>query len=497
MKHNFYLISALFSIIFISGCANQSGETFVIPLSSGSQLGDLCTGNEECRDFCRTYSLECEEYCRNHHENPTCQEHFSFVLDDILDPTLAPGYAKCYLMPGSHRTYRTGRTFAIDKINPSTMYITVEYKGLYKSTDGGKSWQYSSNGIRGSRREDDQNKPCHGEYFSLYMDPTNSKRLLLLGGAGPGLLTETYGVGGIYETINGGESWSQLAQDWMSSYAGFSVIDPLNPATIYYTTSALTGSNTEADPNRIFITDGVVYKTADNGKTWEELPTGFVPHLRTSGLFMNPKDSNNLILTTFAFKGGNDPDRVLEPVQLGILFTKDGGNTWSQMTSLPEQYRAVGTADISSNNFDHMFVTTSGVPGIEGKSFYSLDGGETFAETSMAIAFAQYDPRDDSGMRLVGYMSFPFEEAGENIMESTDGGATWHNLGPWPQEMKDETVPIPITVEGTQKVRLSNIVFNPVDTKTIYLTGNWGYVWKSTDNGKTWTTILSVDMLEE
>ncbi len=503
MKVNLYWLLILFGIIFISGCANQSGEAFVIPLLGETQLGDLCTGNEECNEFCWKYSLDCEEYCRNNHENPTCQERFSFVLDDSLDPTLAPGYAKCHPTRGFDN-YRTDRTFVIDPKDPKIMYVNVEYKGIYKSTDGGDTWKFTGNkGIRATRREDDQNRNCHGEYFTLTIDPKNSQRLLLPGGSSPAMISENFGLGGLYESTDGGESWHQLAKDWMNAYGIAAVFDPLDPATIYYSTSAHTTGAPDlmVDHDKILVTKGIVYKTTDNGKTWEELPTGFVPQLRGAELFMNPDDNNHMIVMGFALGPGGapgSPARTLEPEQSGILFTKDGGKTWAQMTSLPEQYRAVSNGDYAPTNFYHMFVTTSGVPGIEAKSFYTLDGGETFHETSMAIAFARYDPHDNSGMRLLGYMIFPFEEAGQNIMESTDGGATWHVLGPWPREMKDEIVPVPdVEVTDGQKVRLSNIVFDPIDAKTIYLTGNFGYIWKSTDNGKTWTTILSVDKVKE
>ncbi len=502
MRHSLYLIIVLCGIVLISGCANQYGEASVLPLSAGTQLGDLCTGNEQCNEFCWKYSLECEEYCRHHHANPTCQERFAFVFDDILDETLAPGYAKCHPTKGFDN-YRTDETFVIDAKNPQIMYVSIEYKGIYKSTDGGDMWEFTgNNGIRSSRREDDQNRNCHSEYFTMMIDPTNSQRLLLPGGTGPAMIKENFGLGGLYESIDGGESWHQLAHDWMNGYGIQAAVDYNNPSTIYYSTFAsTTGAPDMRVDNDIFlVTKGIVYKTIDNGKIWEELPTGFVPNLRGAELFINPYDSNNLVLMGFALGPGGapgSPRKTLETEQLGILLTKDGGKTWSQMTSLPEDHRAVGNGDISKANFDHMFVTTSGLPGEEAKTFYSLDGGQTFKEADYAIAFAKYDPHDSTGMRLVGYMTFAFEKAGQNIMESTDGGATWHALGPWPQEVKDDVIPISINVEGTQKVRMSNIVFHPSDPNTIYITGNFGYIWKSTDNGKTWKKLLSVDMVKE
>lgn len=484
----------------ISQEIETSGKNqFSWPTSRVPQLGNLCKGNEECNDYCHKKSLDCEEYCLYNQDNPTCIERYSFVFDYKIDPTLAPGYAKCYPTRGFDN-YRTDKTFVIDPENPEIMYVSVEYKGVYKSTDGGKTWKPRNDGIIGSRREDDRNKACHGEYFSITMDPTNSKRLLLLGGAGAGFLNSTWGTGGLYESTNGGEIWHQLAHDWMSAYSLVAVINPEKPSTIYFTTGAFSGTpelDAFSDPNQFLVTKGIVYKTTDNGDTWEELPTGFVPELRGSNLFMDSENPDRLILMGFALKGGSSPNKTLENKQLGMLFTNDGGRRWSQMTSLPEEYHAIGNADVSQNNFNHIFVNSGGAPGSPDKSFYSLDGGKTFTETDMKISSAWYDPHDESGMRLLGYNIFPWEEGGKNILESTDGGAKWHVLGPWPKEVQDEVVPVSgVEIKDPQKVRMSKIVFHPNEIETIYITGNFGYIWKSIDKRKSWTKILSVDELE-
>src|SRR3989338_3732793 len=458
-------------------------------------LGNLCSG-DECDYYCYKHSLDCEEYCMNNQQNAMCKERFSFVFDYKIDPTLAPGYAKCY--PTTHQFYRTGRTFVIDPANPDTMYVSVEYKGLYKSVDGGKTWKQKSDGIRGVRREDDRNKPCLGEYFTIKMDPTNPKRLLVPGGAGAGLLNNTYWVGGLQESTDGGESWHQLAHGWMAAYGLEAVIDPANQRTIYYTTSSFSGEpgvDFAHDPN-VYQAKGIVYKTTDGGRNWEELQTGFYPQNRGARLFMNPQDSSHLVLMSFALKGGSSPNKTIEPRQQGIAYTKDAGRTWNQMTSLPEGSRAIGDGDISENNLNHIFASTAPVGGVEPKSFYSLDG-ETFKETDSHIGFARYDLHDKTGMRLVGFNIFEWDYGGENILESMDGGATWHTLGPWPKEVREEIISIPFDTTATQKVRMSNIVFHPTQPQTLFITGNFGYVWKSTDNGRNWNVLLGVDKLQD
>ncbi len=96
MKPNFSLLLFLsgIGIILISGCVAEQGNVQVGDVSKGINdflnkpahgLGELCTGSE-CDSYCLTYSLECEDYCRQHHNNTMCQERFSWVISGEQRP---------------------------------------------------------------------------------------------------------------------------------------------------------------------------------------------------------------------------------------------------------------------------------------------------------------------------------------------------------------------------------------------------------------------------
>ena len=69
------------SLLLISGCAQQEKlskglaegiEKVEMPSTPPSQgLGNLCSGEEECRDFCQNNRGQCEEYCKGN-ENELC-----------------------------------------------------------------------------------------------------------------------------------------------------------------------------------------------------------------------------------------------------------------------------------------------------------------------------------------------------------------------------------------------------------------------------------------
>ena len=59
--------------------------------------------------------------------------------------------------------YRTDHTLVVDPNNADVMYVSIEWKGVFKSTDGGKTWQEKTNGILAYARSDDKSKRCFGE----------------------------------------------------------------------------------------------------------------------------------------------------------------------------------------------------------------------------------------------------------------------------------------------------------------------------------------------
>lgn len=376
--------------------------------------------------------------------------------------------------------YRTFQSLAIDPQDSKTMYIAIEYKGVFKSQDGGKTWSKKSKGLRGYPDKNNPKVPCAEQHPLLVIDPTNPQRILLTSASSPGTLKDRNSEsGGVYESLDGGETWDQLFNETMNAWTYEALtLDPRNTKIAYVGTTSMPASYNEADPNKLFVTKGIVYKTDDGGKNWEELPTGFVPNLRSGKLFINPKNTDQIIFTTIALPP-NQGGGQIQSEQVGILQTTDGGKSWQQLESLPKNQRAISRVDIAPQNYSNIFILINPSTNEEYR-YYSNDGGKTFNQTDAAVNLFKFDPHDPKGLRLLGLNLYA---APRSIFESLDGGKTWNTYSNLPAEVNNDS-------------RVSNIVWDPSDKNVVYLNGDEGRIWKSEDNGKTWRLILSLEMLK-
>ncbi|MBI4009781.1 MAG: hypothetical protein HY361_01105 [Candidatus Aenigmarchaeota archaeon] len=387
-------------------------------------------------------------------------------------------------------TYGTRSSFSIDSKNSNTFYIGIEGRGVYKSVDKGLTWKKITKGLVAYPDMNDKSQLCFPDISEIYIDPANTQRLLLItSDITTAYVDWPYGeTGGIWESLDGGESWMQTIKGKINvAGSGSFAVDQKNPKIMYYPVNPDTPTFKEAPIKESLNKKGSVYKTTDGGDTWEEMDMPMLPSLQAMVIAIDPKDSNHIIFFTQSHDhiyGENYITEVFLHKQHAILESFDGGKTWSKLgDTLPDPYRALFDGDVSQNNFNHMiarpFLFGPEFPPekTEQKSFYSTDGGKTFEQTPIYIWIGRYDPHDNDGNHLFGYS--PWQGW---VVESKDAGKTWQSISSPPEV-------------SSYKVKIGNFVWDPKDPNTVYMSGDYGNVWQSTDGGKTWKNILTLDKL--
>jgi len=197
--------------------------------------------------------------------------HWTAILEGL--PASAP-YPVTGLLPTS---------IAVDPTNSQVLYLGTQDNGIYKSTDGGNTWNSAWSGASRSVR-------------MLAIDPANTQILYAAN------------EDGIYKSTDGGATWnvtSLMTTVPYTLFAGSVIIDPSTPTTVYAGT-----------------TNGV-FKSTDAGATWTAMTTGFTESTEITHLAIDPVNPQVLYAST--------------TVNFAPYVTTDGGAHWTQGAWAPEE----------------------------------------------------------------------------------------------------------------------------------------------------------------
>jgi photosystem II stability/assembly factor-like uncharacterized protein len=327
---------------------------------------------------------------------------------------------------------------------------TQNVRGVFKSTDGGRTWMEMDNGV--VERE--------GITFRGFtVDPRSSDIVYAAAEvsswawAGEERSGREFDMtqGVVYKTTDGGQNWTSV---WRGdNLARYVWIDPRNPDVVYVSTGIFDREAANSTPDSRIAGGMGVVKSTDGGQTWAEANSGLA-NLYVGTLFMHPENPDVLLAGT-----GNNQyyDRA------GVYLSADGGGSWQQ-TLAGENINAVEFAlsqpDIAyAGSADAVYRSADG-----GYTWQRVSGGrDGWGPPGVRAGFPidfQVDPRDPNRI-------FANEYGGGNFM-SSDGGRTWT-----------------VASQGYTGAQVRDIAADPTAPGRVYAAARSG-LFLSTDGGEEW-----------
>jgi photosystem II stability/assembly factor-like uncharacterized protein len=285
---------------------------------------------------------------------------------------------------------------ALDPTNDDTIWVgtgetnprnDVSYgNGLYKSTDGGKTWTHL--GLEGTK-----------QISRIIVDPRNHNHVLV------GALGDIFADSadrGVYVTEDGGKTWSKTLHVSDASGVSDMAADPQNASVVY---AGIWHFRRQAWTTTSGGSDDGLYKSTDGGKTWTKLTGHGLPEGTTGRIGLAVAPSN--------------PNRVYALIESkdGILWrSDDAGANWTMVSNDT-------LVDQRPFYFSHLAVDPKNpdrVYGISEALSVSTDGGKKFKEIADSVHVDYHTmwiaPNDPTRM-ITG------EDGGYGL--SVDGGANW------------------------------------------------------------------------
>ncbi len=261
-----------------------------------------------------------------------------------------------------------------------------EGHGLWKSTDGGRSWKFI--GLKESKH-----------IGKIKIHPKNNKIVYV---AAIGHLFGPNKERGIFKTTDGGQTWKKILYVNEDVGAADIVMDPTNPNILFASTWRVRRTHYD------FSSGGegsALWKSTDGGDTWNNIT-------KNKGL---PKDTLGIICMAIA---PSNPDKIYAMIESrtgGLFMSDDGGKNWTKKSSdanITQRFWYFSRLAIDPVDENKLYVCNV-------RFHKSTDGGKTFKMIRTAHADHHgiwIDPEDGQRMIIA-------DDGGAQI--SKNGGTTW------------------------------------------------------------------------
>ena len=325
-----------------------------------------------------------------------------------------------------------------DPFDPSRQFITYTDIGLFRSEDGGASWQSSTTGVPRDWTNTTYwlafDPKVRGRMWSVNSEIHDLPRPKMWRHADPAKYT-----GGVCLSEDGGKTWHKSNMGMDETAPTHILLDPNSPpdARVLYVAGFGRG----------------VYKSADGGKSWT---------LKNQGITQTQPFAWRLALaadgTLYAVIARRSEDGSIGNANDGALyFSKDGAEHWNPMP-LPQGVNGPNALTVDPKSPQRLYLAAwaraLGTHGDGGGIFLSEDAGRTWRpvfDRDRHVYDVTVDPNDSSILYASGFES--------SAWRSNDRGEHWSRIPGFNFKWSYRVIP------------------DPTDPKQIYITTFGGSVW--------------------
>ncbi len=344
--------------------------------------------------------------------------------------------------------FRGGRSTTVAGLPDDifTYYMGATGGGVWKTTDGGNTWNNISDGFFNTTGIGD-----------ITIAPSDPNIIYVGTGESPVRGVKTSHGDGLYKSIDAGKTWKHMGLA-ATRHISDVYVHPTNPDKVY-----VAAQGNPWGPNE----ERGVYLSEDGGVSWEKI----LYVNQDSGIVDMTVDANN---PNFMMVASWDFHRKPWVVQSGgpgsrIYKTTDAGKTWKEITKgLPELKGKMGVS-ISPANPNIVYIAIDAL-GEKAGVYRSDDAGESFKQTTNdATTYARSwyymhiiaDPNDEDEVWVMNSFA----------MKSIDGGKTFTGI------------------MGSH-VDHHDLWINP-NNSNIMINANDGGGSVTYNGGKTWSTLMN------
>jgi photosystem II stability/assembly factor-like uncharacterized protein len=386
------------------------------------------------------------------------------VNQDLLDQGYVGGEG-CQWLQG----------LAIDGQDGDFLLLGVDVAGVLRSTNGGRTWEPANEGYH-----------ARGNVW-LAIDPKNNQRAV----AAAGTDSEYSPFHGLYLTTNQAESWKHVLGVSARAYRDFRRMIVYDTSSydqkLGYTKRVYWASyHTTGGIGRLYISE-------DGGETWTERAN--TSHVGMSWIDVNPDTGDLYVAGEKGFFTSVDHGNTFQKMKTGIftglavndrspeqifvttndeLFRSDDGGVTFESLPVNLECENVNLSRIATSPLDPQFLMIDNQSGDWDRSrYYSYDSGKTFHKVNIDAekSFIPTNARQGLFVFHPTDENIVFSFGGDFVTRSTDKGKTFH----WYNDGSNL-----LMIGGAYR-------FNSHNPDLIFV-GSQDYNGAySTDGGRTWT----------